>query len=78
MVPALRPAPKSTRAAAVPVLAPARKRTTFTTARDHQPYIRVAVYEGERQLAKDNHLLGEFMLRESRDALACCERLEKT
>ena len=41
---------------------PARKRTTFTTARDHQPYIRVAVYEGERQLAKDNHLLGKFEL----------------
>ena len=41
---------------------PAKKKMTFTTSRDNQQYICVAVYEGERSLAKDNHLLGSFEL----------------
>jgi len=41
---------------------PTRKSETFTTESDNQEMITVAVYEGERPLVKDNHLLGKFDL----------------
>jgi heat shock protein 5 len=41
---------------------PIKKTQTFTTPMDQQTAITNRVYEGERPMVKDNHLLGEFML----------------
>ncbi|XP_067167850.1 heat shock 70 kDa protein 1A-like [Apteryx mantelli] len=36
---------------------------TFTTLHDHQPDLLIRTYEGERAIAKENHLLGRFLLK---------------
>ena len=41
---------------------PAEKEQTFSTAADNQTAVTVKVFQGERPMAKDNRLLGEFNL----------------
>jgi molecular chaperone DnaK len=41
---------------------PTEKKETFTTAEDNQTAVTIKVYQGERPMATDNRLLGEFNL----------------
>jgi heat shock protein 5 len=41
---------------------PAKKSQTFTTYQDYQTTVTISVFEGERAMVKDNHVLGKFDL----------------
>jgi molecular chaperone DnaK len=41
---------------------PAKKSETFSTAQDNQPAVDIQVFQGERKMARDNRLLGQFKL----------------
>lgn len=41
---------------------PTKKQQTFSTAEDNQPAVTISVFQGEREMARDNRLLGQFNL----------------
>jgi molecular chaperone DnaK len=41
---------------------PSNKKQTFSTAEDNQPAVTIRVFQGEREMAADNRLLGQFDL----------------
>lgn len=57
---------------------PARKSQIFTTAGNFQTTVDVKVYQGERQFAKDNKLLGNFKLKGIKRAMAGIPQIEVT
>jgi molecular chaperone DnaK len=43
---------------------PTKREQTFSTAEDNQPAVTIKVFQGERSMARDNKLLGQFDLRD--------------
>lgn len=55
---------------------PTRKSQVFTTAGNFQSAVEVKVYQGERQFARDNRLLGNFKLKGIKRAMAGIPQIE--
>ena len=57
---------------------PTTKSQVFSTAADNQPAVDIGVYQGERQMARDNKLLGNFQLSGIKPARRGQPRIEVT
>ncbi len=57
---------------------PTTKSQVFSTAQDNQPAVDIMVYQGERQMAHDNKLLGHFQLSGIKPAMKGQPRIEVT
>ena len=57
---------------------PARRSEVFTTAADNQPAVDIVVLQGEREMAKDNRVLGRFKLENIRPAARGEPQIEVT
>jgi len=57
---------------------PTSNTKNYTTVTDDQESIRIKVYQGERQLATENYLLGEFILEDIKKAKAGEPQIEVT
>ncbi|MFA4986449.1 MAG: molecular chaperone DnaK [Candidatus Brocadiia bacterium] len=55
---------------------PCRRSEIFSTADDNQPAVDVVVLQGEREMARDNRLLGKFRLEGIRTAMRGTPRIE--
>lgn len=53
---------------------PTKHSQVFSTAEDNQPAVTIKVYQGEREMAADNKLLGEFNLEASLRLREDCRR----
>lgn len=55
---------------------PTHKSQVFSTAEDNQPAVDIQIYQGERQMARDNKLLGTFRLDGIRPAARALPKIE--
>ena len=55
---------------------PTKKSQVFSTAEDGQTAVTIKVFQGERKMANDNKLLGQFSLEGIPPALVVCLRLK--
>jgi molecular chaperone DnaK len=53
---------------------PTKKSQIFSTAEDNQNAVTIRVFQGEREMAADNKILGQFNLETSRPPRAACRR----
>jgi len=57
---------------------PTNKSQDFTTYEDHQTFVDIKVYEGERGMVKDNNYLGKFTLKDIPKALRGIPKIKVT